>query len=223
MLDPRESILACACDLYLTDGLAGLSMRKLAKEVGVTAPALYRHYDGREAVLADLVRHAHRVFLGYIHRGLEAPTPAARFASAADGYLDFALQHPRWYTIMFSGPERLGMDAIPDDIEAMGCAIHQFWIDRVGECMRAGVLKEGNPQDVSLTMWAHAHGLVHLYQQGRLNTDEAGFRRLVKESSERLFFGMVTEDFAERIALMGGTEGTASVSVGAAQTGILGS
>ena len=74
MLDPRESILACASDLYLTDGLEGLSMRKLAKEVGVTAPALYRYYDGREAVLADLVREAHRVFLGYLRRGLEAPT-----------------------------------------------------------------------------------------------------------------------------------------------------
>ncbi|SVD71528.1 uncharacterized protein METZ01_LOCUS424382, partial [marine metagenome] len=60
MSDQREMILACACDLYLANGLGGFSMRKLAKEVGVTAPAIYRHYDGREAVLADVVRHAHR-------------------------------------------------------------------------------------------------------------------------------------------------------------------
>jgi AcrR family transcriptional regulator len=219
MLDPRESILACASDLYLTDGLDGLSMRKLAKEVGVTAPALYRYYDGREAVLADLVREAHRVFLGYLRRGLEAPTPFARFADAGDSYLDFALEHPRWFAIMFSGPERLGMDSIPDDIQSMGCAIHQFWNDRVSECMRAGVLKEGDPRDVSMTMWAHAHGLLQLYHQGRLNTDEAGFRRLVEESSARLFAGVMTDEFAARLTAQDTADGKQSSPVVAAQTG----
>jgi len=220
MQETREAILACASDLYLHDGLPGLSMRKLAKEVGVTAPALYRYYDGREAVLADLVREAHRVFLGYISRGLEAPTPSGRFARAAQGYLDFALEHPRWYAIMFSSPERLGMDAIPDDIQAMGCAIHQFWIDRVGECMRAGVFREGDPQDVGLTWWAHAHGLLQLYQQGRLNTDEAGFRKLVKESSERLFVGMLTDEITARLTLQEATHGAPAATESAARNRI---
>jgi AcrR family transcriptional regulator len=215
MQDLRESIRAHASELYLMEGLAGLSMRKLAKEVGVTAPALYRYYDGREAVLADLVREAHRVFLGYLRRGLEGPTPEERFARAAAGYFDFALEHPRWYAIMFSGKERLGMDEIPVDIQEMGCAIHQFWNDRVHECMHTGVLKDGNPEDVSLTMWAHAHGLLQLYQQGRLNTDEDGFRRLTKESSERLFVGVCTDAFAERVGLVAHDTTNAAPLVGA--------
>lgn len=219
MQDQREAILACACDLYLAQGLRGLSMRKLAKEVGVTAPALYRYYDGREAVLADLVRQAHRVFLDYLRRGLEGSTPFERFERAGEGYVDFALEHPRWYAIMFSGPERLGMDEIPEDIQNMGCAVGQFWNDRVSECMRSGVLKEAPPEDVGLTMWAHAHGFMQLYQQGRLNTDEAGFRRLVKESSLRLFGGLVTDDFRGRLAELTDSESTAATGVGA-ETGI---
>jgi AcrR family transcriptional regulator len=219
MQDPRESILACACELYLTDGLGGLSMRKLAKEVGVTAPALYRYYDGREAVLGDLVRQAHHVFLDYLRRGLEAPTPFERFVNAGDGYIDFALEHPRWYAIMFSGPERLGMDSIPDDINSMGCAIHQFWNDRVNECMRAGVLKDTDPEDVGLTLWAHAHGLVQLYHQGRLNTDEAGFRRLVKESGARLFGGLMTDEYTARYMDRLATEGDAALTGAATDTG----
>ncbi|MDH3206781.1 MAG: TetR/AcrR family transcriptional regulator [Gemmatimonadota bacterium] len=220
MQGTREEILARASELYLTDGLAGLSMRKLAKEVGVTAPALYRYYEGREALLADLVRQAHHVFLDYLRRGLEASTPVERLASAAQGYFDFALEHPRWYAIMFSGSERLGMDALPDDIEAMGCAIHQFWNDRVNECMRAGVLKEGDPEDVSITMWAHAHGLVQLYQQGRLNTDADGFRSLVKASSERLFAGVVTDEFRSRVEQQKVSLGAEMASGVAAQLGI---
>ena len=199
MADPRQDILACACDLYLSHGLDGFSMRGLAKEVGVTAPALYRHYDGREAVLADVMREAHRAFISYIYRALEAPTPLERFVRAGEGYLDFAIEHPRWYAMMFSGPERLGMVAIPEDIEAMGSAIHQFWIDRVGECMRAGILIEGDPLQISFTMWAHAHGMVQLFHQGRLGKDVDAFRSLFRESGHRLMAGVATKEFAVQL------------------------
>jgi AcrR family transcriptional regulator len=190
MTDPRQDILARACDLYLSRGLDGFSMRALAKAVGVTAPALYRHYEGREAVLADVMRESYRAFMSYVYRALEAPTPLERFRRAGEGYLDFALEHPRWYAMMFSGPERLGMATLPADIEAMGCAIHQFWIDRVSECMRAGLLVDGDPQATSLTMWAHGHGLVQLFQQGHLGRDVAAFRKLFHESGLRLTAGL---------------------------------
>lgn len=199
MSDHRQDILARACDLYLSQGLDGFSMRGLAKEVGVTAPALYRHYDGREAVLADVMREAHRAFMSYIYRALEAPTPFERFEKAGEGYLDFAIENPRWYAMLFSSPERLGMTAIPDDIEAMGCAIHQFWIDRVGECVRAGILREADPFELSVTMWAHAHGIVQLYYQGRLGKDVDGFRALFKQSGQRLMAGVATKEFAVQL------------------------
>jgi hypothetical protein len=92
------------------------------------------------------------------------------------------------------------MDVLPDDIEAMGCAIHQFWIDRVGECMRAGILLDGDPLDVSLTMWAHAHGMVQLFHQGRLGTTDAdAFRAMFHESQTRLVAGIATEAHAARL------------------------
>ena len=43
-------MLSEACDLLISGGIEGLSMRKLAKRVGVTAPALYRHYASKEMV-----------------------------------------------------------------------------------------------------------------------------------------------------------------------------
>ncbi len=196
----RDKILAAAVELYLQDGLDGFSMRKLAKQVGVTAPALYRHYDGKEHVLADVVREAHRAFMSYIYRAIEAPTPLERFVGVGEGYLDFALEHPRWHSIMYFGPEQLGMDEMPADIEAMSSARHQFWIDRVRECMDAGVLKDGDPFQTGLTMWAHAHGLVQLYRQGHFQIDEAAFRALFEESGARLMSGVATEAFAADLA-----------------------
>lgn len=204
----QEKILACACELYLEAGLPGFSMRKLAKNVGVTAPALYRHYDGKNKVLADVVRAAYQAYQGYVYRALRAATPIERFFQAGEGYLDFALEHPRWYKIMFCSPERLGMQELPKDIEAMGWGVHQFWIDRVRECMQVGILKEADPLRTSLTMWAHAHGMVQLYHQGLFPMDQEEFRSLFEESGARMMSGFATDSFRtqlEELNLLGQT------------------
>ena len=195
----RKKILACACELYLETGLPGFSMRKLAKNVGVTAPALYRHYDGKEKVLADVVREAYQAYQGYVYRALQASTPIERFFQAGEGYLDFALENPRWYKIMFSSPERLGMKELPDDIEAMGWGVHQFWIDRVRECMQVGLLKEADPLQTALTMWAHAHGMILLYHQGFFPMDREEFQSLFEKSGARMMSGFATSSFVGQL------------------------
>lgn len=193
MSDQRNKILGCACDLYLEEGRDGFSMRKLAERVGVTAPALYRHYESKDHVLADVLREGYRDFTGRLYRALEGRTPWERFRGASQAYLDFALENPRQYGMMFDSPQEIGMEGrMPEDVEAMGCAIHQFWVDRVRECIDAGLMIEGDPAQMSLTMWAHAHGLVQLYHKGYFRLDEVAFRRLVEESGARMMAGMAT-------------------------------
>jgi len=199
MSDQRETILACACELYLQQGLDGFSMRKLAREVGVTAPAIYRHFDGREAVLADVLREAHRTFSSYLYAALSAPTALERFQAAGEGFLDFVIDHPRWYDIMHVAPEHLGMEAFPDDIEANKAAIYQFWNDRVRECQQAGILKPGDPEEQSMTMWAHAHGMIQLYHQGCFPMQPQEFRGLFRASGARLMAGVATDEFTKEL------------------------
>jgi len=200
MSDQREKILGCACELYLRDGLRGFSMRKLARSVGVTAPALYRHYESREQVLADVVRHAYGNFTATLYRALEGRTPEERLIRAGEAYLDFALKNTRWYQILFVSCEQLGMPVLPSDIEAMGWAIHQFWVDRVTECQTAGILREGDPFKISLTMWAHAHGMLTLYHNGHFPMDEETFRREYERSAVTMMQGVASEPFAAQIA-----------------------
>ncbi len=216
MSEQRERILDCACGIYLQHGLDGFSMRKLAKEVGVTAPAIYRHYDGREAVLADVLREAHRTFSRYLYAALGAPSPLERFMAAGEQYLSFVLEHPRWYSIMHTAPEHLGMDSVPADIEALQQATSQFWHDRVRECMDAGILRRGDPEEASMTMWAHAHGMVQLFQQGCLLAEPDEFRALFKASGRRLMMGVATPDFAAELERMAAeeAEGMAAEGVG---------
>jgi AcrR family transcriptional regulator len=197
--EQRDRILSCACELYLQDGLDGFSMRKLARVLGVTAPALYRHYESKERVLRDVVGEAYRTMIHYLHRALQGRTPEDRFRMAGQGFLDFALEHPRYYEVLFMGVELLSVEAVRAEIAEQGCAVGQFWNDRVRETIDAGLLAEGDPEAIGMTLWAHAHGLVSLYLKGMLPLDEAAFRVLVKSSSARLMKGLGTNAFAARL------------------------
>lgn len=195
----RDQILSCACDLYVEEGLDALSMRRMAERLGVTAPALYRHYENKERVLVDLVGEAYRVLLGYLSRALEGDTPWERFLRAGDGYLDFALEQPRMYQVLYAAPDIIGLEALPEETAAQACAIGQFWNDRVRECMDAGLFERGDPEEVSATLWAHAHGLISIWLRGMMDVDEKEFRSLFRASSRRVMAGMATDAHRRRL------------------------
>lgn len=197
MNEPREQILSCACTLYLDHGLEGFSMRKLAREVGVTAPALYRHYDSKERVLVDVVGEAFKVFASYLYRALEGDTPAGRFRRTGEAYLNFALDHPRYYEMLHVSPSVLGLEELPREAAAQACATGQFLVDRVREAMEAGLLRKGDPTAVARTIWAHAHGMVSIYLRGLVPLEEGDFRDFFMESSWRLLEGIATPEFVE--------------------------
>ncbi len=68
--------------------------------------------------------------------------------------------------------------------------------------MQAGILKDGDPEMTSITMWAHAHGMVQLFHEGCLPVSEEEFRMLFKASGARLMAGVATEEFAKDLESM---------------------
>lgn len=172
-------------------------MRKLARGVGVTAPALYKHFDSKDRLLQEVLAEGYRTFAQYLYRGLMGTSPLERMILASEGYLDFALENPRLYELMFAAPDTVGMTDLPTEVESLGAAIGQFWLDRVRECMDAGLLRDGDPESASLTMWGHSHGLLILFMRGRIAPggepmDEAGFREFFAASGLRLLEGVGT-------------------------------
>ena len=172
-------------------------MRKLAGQLGVTAPALYRHYASKEMVLVDVVGEAFKAFSQYLYRALEGRTPVERFSLTGRSYLAFAIEHPQYYALLHAAHEIMGHDMLPHAATDQACAVGQFMVDRVREGMECGMLKPGPPETVARTIWAHAHGLVSIYHRGLFRIDEAEFRRLFLESSWRLMEGLAEPEFAE--------------------------
>lgn len=178
----REEILDCACRLYLDEGPDGLKMRRLAEEVGVTPGALYRHYEGKDEVLLDLVGRAHETLLRYLTRALREGSPAERMRAAEAAYLDFALEEERLYEVYYATPELIGIEELPEETADRARAIRQFWKDRVTECVETGLLRDRPPGELGLTLWSHAHGLLSLYHRGLLPLDEEEFREAFTEA-----------------------------------------
>jgi AcrR family transcriptional regulator len=184
-------------------------MRKLADAVGVTAPALFRHYGGKEEVLLDVMGEAHSDLMGYLTRARQGQTPLERFSLAGAAYLDFALENPRWFKMIYAFAEFIGLEELPEEVSRRTCAVQQFWHDRVRECVDAGLLRAEAPEVIGLTLWAHAYGLISLYLKGMLGMPEEAFRQAYRDSFRRIFVGLGTARLGEAMSA-DGTDGDGS-------------
>lgn len=173
-MDTRERLLAAARDLLLDQGLSGFSMRKVASTCGLSATAIYRHFQDKDALVSAAVEEGYRVFTRYLEAALEEPAPLARFRHTGQRYFDFARENPRYYALIFMTPgEELGLLKLHADAQREGAASFQFLVDRVIECQEAGLFWPGDPRGHAACVWASVHGLASLALQGRMTPDPA--------------------------------------------------
>src|SRR6185295_14227632 len=174
--EPRERILASARALYLEGGVQAVTMRGVAERVGVTATALYRHFDNKEDLLTELIGQAFLTFGAYLHRALGGKTPMERFLRSSESYLDFALEQREIYRTIFMSP-------VPKPADRPGFQSHrfdpastfQFLVDRIRECMDSGDLRKDDPEQVAISVWAHVHALASLQVCGSFDLPDEQF------------------------------------------------
>jgi len=160
-------------------------MRKVAKQAGISATAIYRHFDSKEEMLFHLVIKGSDIFLEYLSRGLRGKSPLSRLSLSGEAYCEFALEHSSYYRIMFMAPkEHLGLARLNEMANEEFAPTFTFLVDRVRECMEAKVLAQGIPERAALMIWAHSHGLCSLRLSSHLSVIEVeDFRALYRDSS----------------------------------------
>ncbi len=145
-----REIIDAAFGILDTEGLEALTMRRLAADVSMRAPSLYKHLPDKAHLEAALIEDIFFSIGEVLHEALSQPGPAGVVATVLDVYRDHALAHPNRYRLATSG--RLRRDLLPDCLEEW--AGQPFFF------------AAGDPHR-SQALWSFAHGMVILEIDGR--------------------------------------------------------
>jgi AcrR family transcriptional regulator len=160
----RQELISAASRL-LENGATheSLSLRAVAREVGIAATSVYLHFPDKTALLlavygqhfADLASHLDQAIAQHA-------APAARLRAAAEAYLQFAADRPDVYHVLFSVPGSAAPAREVPASERPGVAAVAVIQDVITDCVRDGLLPPVDPYAATLSLWAALHGLIVL-------------------------------------------------------------
>lgn len=166
----RDEILAAAKELFLKEGYAATTIRKIADRVGVSAPALYLYFSDKEAIMLALCDQTFGFLIeemGRIDR--EGLKPIESLRACGRAYIKFGLEHPReyWLTFMSGNTPKPIKERghKPEEIDvsqpgATGAVAFAKLVEQLKSAEAAG-MKLRYPADQAAELcWMGLHGLV---------------------------------------------------------------
>lgn len=179
----REALLEEGMKLLEEEGEAGFSLRALARRVGVTPNAAYRHFDNKEALLMALAAEGYQMFNGaQVDAWEKAPGDAAgKFLATGKSYVHFARCHPALFRLMFG---RFSAEHRSEVLDAAAWAA--FTILRRGAAAAVGLPVDSDAAlAAAYHAWAMVHGFSHLVLDGQIHGSEREIENAVESSLRR--------------------------------------
>lgn len=144
------------------------SLRELARRVGVSATAVYRHFPDKDALLAALAGEGFRMLAAAQHAAFDAAGGGkAGFEATGAAYVRFALRHSQLFRLIFRHPAPPELMTAPPGAEE-GDAM-RFLLANAARFAPGGT----DPRLFALQAWALAHGLAMLMLDGQVPAEEA--------------------------------------------------
>jgi len=131
--DRREAILTAAARLFAERGYAGVTIEDLGTAVGVSGPAVYRHFTGKSAVLAAILEGASRSLLDGAERELaDAPDAEHALRSLIRFHVDFALGEADVIAVQDRELEQLD-PGVRHEVRSLQRRYVERWVDTLAE------------------------------------------------------------------------------------------
>jgi AcrR family transcriptional regulator len=192
MNNTKESILSAACDIYLLEGYKGMSMRKVAEKAGISATAIYRHYENKEALHHQVLREGFRTFDFYLQPALGGTTALERLSLAAERFFAFATEQSKYYEILFLTMDHTVEHKVKGALVKDATISQVFMVDRVRDCMSEGSLKDDDPQEVATLLLSTCNGFFALYVSKKKADTLAEMKAKYSRMYKRLMNGLQT-------------------------------
>lgn len=162
--ETRTRILDAARELFAAEGVDSVTMRKVAEKIEYSPTAIYFHFKDKESLLTELCECDFRAFAQRFGKLAEIADPVERLRAAGHAYVDFGLENPSHYRVMFMTPKpesvegKTGMGNPEEDSYALLKLI-------VADIIAAGRIRPGVSRDAHLlsqVIWSAVHGVVSL-------------------------------------------------------------
>jgi AcrR family transcriptional regulator len=162
----RQALVEAALSLIAEKGPQGFTLSEAAKAAEVTPAAVYRHFAGRDDLLAEVARQGFDIFAALLEYAYDdgRPSPLAAFEATGRAYLAFARKYPGHYQAMFESGLQPGNH--PDLAQVSAKA--RSTMDRAAENLVTGLPAARRPPAsmISAHVWAVSHGVVELFLRG---------------------------------------------------------
>ena len=190
----RDTLIIAAAELIEENASVDFAMIDAARRAGVSSAAPYRHFKDKDALLEAVCQMA---FLALtestrkIAQRVQVGTEEG-IVSLGKGYIEFVTQHPEFYDLMWGDMGLRALDAIDNDIKTSGfydlVESVSIWCDRMH-------LSDYNALELSVKLWAMAHGLACLAMNQQLETflPEVDVYDLVQSSTKTFLEGLRRE------------------------------
>jgi AcrR family transcriptional regulator len=182
----RSALLDCAERTLSRRGASELSLRELAREVGVSHAAPRRHFADKQALLDALAEDGFE----RLGRELDGAMAAAgdslreRLGAFARAYVRFATAHGALLELMFAGKHRPGADRLRAAADVAFAAPLALF----AAAQESGEIVAGDPERVGVVALATLQGLAALANNGMLG--DADVDELVEDAVDRLVLGL---------------------------------
>jgi AcrR family transcriptional regulator len=166
----KAALVESALKLIEQKGPTGFTLSEAAKVAGVTPAAVYRHFEGREDLIAEAALQGYIIFADLMEHAYNdgQPSDLAAFEATGRAYLAFARRYPGHYVAMFESG--ISIQRTPD----LKHAADRAWavLERSATELSKHIPPEKRPppQMFSAHIWAMSHGVVELFARGAPGT-----------------------------------------------------
>lgn len=166
----RAALVEGCLRLIEKRGPTGFTLSEAAREAGVTPAAVYRHFEGREELIAEAALQGYGIFADVMEYAYDDGNPSALAAFGATGraYLAFARKYPGHYIAMFESG--ISVNRTPELAAASARA--RGVLEKAATGLSQHIPEDKRPPAAmfSAHIWAMSHGVVELFARGSPGT-----------------------------------------------------
>ena len=167
--DLRAALIKAGESVLSETGIEGFSLRRVAREVGVSHSAPAHHFGDTQGLLAALAAEGFRQFLAAMkarQARCGSAAPEELLIASGLGYLDFALAAPALFKLMF-GSDRL--DSCAPDLDAAATAAFDHLASDIARLRGVSPYEDAEAMAEVMASWSMVHGFASLLLSGRMD------------------------------------------------------